>query len=106
MFHVSVMVFLVLAANNNVVKGREARHKIILICKLHHLSLKTGNSVTDPERQTGELIEIASSFKCCVRLVFIVELHLMICTSKICTILCIRVFSADKHFALIVSLRE
>ena len=83
MFHVSIMVLLILAANGNIVKVRKARLKIILIYKLHHLSLKTGNSISDPEGQAGELIEIASSFKGCVRLIFILERHLMICTSKI-----------------------
>lgn len=81
MFHVSVMVLLVLATNRNVVKVMEAGIKIILIYKLHHLSLKTGIGV--PEGQASELIEIASSFKGCVRLVFIFEWHLMVCTSKI-----------------------
>ena len=77
------MILLVLAANNNVVKVGEARLKTILIYKLHHLPLKTGYSIGYPERQAGELIEIASNFKGCVRLVFFLEWHLMICTSKI-----------------------
>ena len=83
MFHVSVMVLLVLAANSDIVKVREARLKMILIYKLHHLSLETGYAIGDPEGQAGDLIEIASSFKGCVRLVFIFEWHLMICTLKI-----------------------
>lgn len=77
------MVLLVLAANSNTVKVREARLKIILIYKLRHLSLETGYAIGDPEGQAGELIEIASSFKGCVRLVFVLKWHLMICTSKI-----------------------
>ena len=77
------MILLVLAANSNVVKVGEARLKAILIYKFHHLSLKTVYSIGDPEGQVGELIEIASSFKGCVRLVFFLEWHLMICTSKI-----------------------
>ena len=77
------MILLVLAANSNVVKVGEARLKTILIYKLHHLSLKTGYSIGDPEGQARELIEVASSFKGCVRLVFFLERHLMIRTSKI-----------------------
>ena len=77
------MILLVFAANSNVVKAREARLKTILIYKLHHLSLKTDYSIGDPEGQAGELIEIASNFKGCVRLVFLLEWHLMICTSNI-----------------------
>ena len=73
------MILLVLAANSDIVKVREACLKIILIYKLHHLSLKTGYAIGDPKGQAGELIEIASSFKRCVRLVFIFEWHLMIC---------------------------
>ena len=83
MFHASIMILLVLAANSYIVKVREAGLKIILIDKLHHLSLKTGYAIGDPEGQAGELIEISSSFKRCIRLVFILEWHLMICTSKI-----------------------
>ena len=52
------MILLVLAANSNVVKAREARLKTILIYKLHHLSLKTDFSIGDPEGQAGELIEM------------------------------------------------
>ena len=67
------MILLVLTANSNVVKVGEARLKAILIYKFHHLSLKTVYSIGDPEGQVGELIEIASSFKGCVRLVFFLE---------------------------------
>ena len=83
MFHDSIVILLVLAANSNIVKVREARFKIIFIYKLHHLSLKKAYPIGDPKGQVGELIEIALTFKCCVRLVFILEWHLMICTSKI-----------------------
>ena len=77
------MILLVLAANGNVVKLGEARLKTIFIYKLHHLSLKTGHSINDPEGQARELIEVTSSFKGCVRLVCFLKWHLMICTPEI-----------------------
>ena len=77
LFKVSVMILLVLTANSNVFKVSEARLKTILIYKLHHLSLsKQATPLVTPEGQEGELIEIASSFKGCVRLVFLLEWHL------------------------------
>ena len=83
MFHVNVMLLLVLSKNGDVVKVKKDCFEIILFYKLHHLSLEASYTVCDAEGQTSKLIKVVTSFKGCVRLIFIFGRHLMICTSEI-----------------------
>ena len=64
-------------------KVRKGCFEIILFYKLHHLSLEASYTVCDAEGQTSKLIKVFTSFKGCVRLIFIFGRHLMICTSEI-----------------------
>lgn len=78
MFHVYVTFLLVLSTKS--VKVRKGCLEIILLYKLHHLSLETSYTIGDAKGQTRELIEVVPSFKGCIGLVFIFEWHLMIRT--------------------------
>ena len=56
---------------------RENCFEIIFFNKLSHFPLKTSYSVSDTKGETSKLIEFATSFKGCVRFVFILEWYLM-----------------------------
>lgn len=78
MFHVYVTFLSVLSTKSDIVKVRKGCLEIILLYKLHHLSLETSYTIGDARGQTRELLEVVPSFKGCIGFVFIFEWHLMI----------------------------
>ena len=82
-FHVYVTFLLVLSTKSDIVKVRKGCLEIILLYKLHHLSLETSYAIGDARGQTRELIEVVPNFKGCVGLLFIFKWHLMIHTSVV-----------------------
>ena len=79
---VFVMVLLVFSTDSDVVKIREHRFEILFLHKFHNFPLEAGYSICHTKGQSCELVKAISSFKSCLRFVFVSKRYLIIGTFK------------------------